>query len=713
MHLTLAVALILPVILAGCGASGPAGSGSASPRAGAPSTPAAGTAGSTTSRPEAVDRELNAAEISAYARLLAMADAREQDTVAIDAGLSSGNLALRRAAALSVGQVDARSRASVLRGLLDDTDVQLAANAAHALGLLRDEQSLPALVSALSGRLEVAREAAWAITEIAADSANDLSAVDALATALGNPALAAEVRASLVLGSGKVRRLDYERHLIPLLSSPDTGVAGNAAYVVGRARVQGATTSILPLARSASAATRAHVARALATPLVSDEQRPAALRALEFLSIDADARVRTNAIAAIAGYGEGARLAFVNAVRDRDPGVRLVAAQNLSRVMNRDLARWAWLWDSDTTFAYRRIVLEQSLRTGVEMPYARAWAGSPDWDERAALAEVAGAFTNHARGAQLVLPLLADSNASVRRSAVVMIGARLDSMPQHRAAIRRSVADANSRVRAAALSALADRPIPGDNSTAASRTELTLALDAHERAASDSTAEARIAALRLVEQIWRRDSLAFDAPVRARVAALQPPASAAERRAGRAIPLLAHWPAPDSVASGRPVLPAIAWYEDVVRTLVVPALNGTSPRAEIVTNRGTIVLELFAADAPLTVHSFMTLARRGFYNGSLFHRVVPNFVIQGGTAGNGGGGPGYSLRDELAPRRHTRGALSMAHSGPDTGGSQFFITHSAQPHLDGLHTVFGRVVEGMDVVDAIIQGDRMEAVRIR
>ncbi|APH38835.1 peptidylprolyl isomerase [Methanohalophilus halophilus] len=136
-------------------------------------------------------------------------------------------------------------------------------------------------------------------------------------------------------------------------------------------------------------------------------------------------------------------------------------------------------------------------------------------------------------------------------------------------------------------------------------------------------------------------------------------------------------------------------------------------KAIIETGKGDIVLELFENDAPRTVANFEKLIKQGFYNGLDFHRVIPDFVIQGGCPkGDGTGGPGYTIKCEINPRKHTKGALSMAHAGKDTGGSQFFITHSPQSHLDGMHTVFGKVIEGMDVVYKIKPGDVMNRLRV-
>jgi len=138
-------------------------------------------------------------------------------------------------------------------------------------------------------------------------------------------------------------------------------------------------------------------------------------------------------------------------------------------------------------------------------------------------------------------------------------------------------------------------------------------------------------------------------------------------------------------------------------------------RATIETNRGTIELELYPKYALKTVNNFVFLAREGFYDGVTFHRVIDDFMIQtGDPTATGSGGPGYKFDDELKtnPLKHEAGVISMANAGPNTNGSQFFITHSPQPHLDGMHTVFGKVVAGKDVVDNIRQGDRMLKVTV-
>ncbi|GED30913.1 MULTISPECIES: peptidylprolyl isomerase [Brevibacillus] len=139
-------------------------------------------------------------------------------------------------------------------------------------------------------------------------------------------------------------------------------------------------------------------------------------------------------------------------------------------------------------------------------------------------------------------------------------------------------------------------------------------------------------------------------------------------------------------------------------------------KAQITMENGNVIeLELYDQEAPGTVANFEKLANEGFYNGLSFHRVIPGFVAQGGCPyGTGTGGPGYTIKCETKgnPHKHLRGALSMAHAGKDTGGSQFFICYDSFPHLDGVHTVFGKITSGMEHVDAIKQGDKMGTVKV-
>ena len=159
-----------------------------------------------------------------------------------------------------------------------------------------------------------------------------------------------------------------------------------------------------------------------------------------------------------------------------------------------------------------------------------------------------------------------------------------------------------------------------------------------------------------------------------------------------------------------PVARPLADYARLVREWMVPGAK--QPRAVIETDRGRIVVELAAREAPLVVEAFVRLAKTGVYRNTIFHRVVPNFVVQDGDVAGDGGDAGFSLRESWTRLRHGRGCLGLATAGPDTGGSQYYLCHSPQPHLDGGYTVFGHVLEGFDVMDRIVQGDRMLRISV-
>ncbi len=172
----------------------------------------------------------------------------------------------------------------------------------------------------------------------------------------------------------------------------------------------------------------------------------------------------------------------------------------------------------------------------------------------------------------------------------------------------------------------------------------------------------------------------------------------------------ARWGPPYPTVTGR----NIEDYRELARRLLLPAERGEFPEIVIESDRGRITIRLFAADAPVTVNALLELVDRAYFDNGVWHRVVPNFVIQDGDPrGDGWGGPGVTLRDEINRRRYGRGTVGMALAGPDTGGSQFFITHSAQPHLDGTYTVIGQVEAGLSVVDRTTQGDRIRSIRRR
>ena len=311
------------------------------------------------------------------------------------------------------------------------------------------------------------------------------------------------------------------------------------------------------------------------------------------------------------------------------------------------------------------------------------------WSVRAALATALGGFT-----AEAALPrLTAMLNDSDQRVVPAVLGAlvKIDA-PNAGAILLEKLKADDPVVRAAAAAGVGElKPAEGAAALA----------EAYRFGERDTTHVARAAALAALTRYGdvAKESLAAalhdkDWAVRVRAASLLEqldPATDADSRIRPAPTTVA----PDTYAAARLVSPSV------------------STEVYVDTDRGTIQIELAVLDAPLTVESFVTLARKGFFDGLTIHRVVPDFVVQDGDPrGDGEGGPGYTIRDELNERPYLRGTVGMALDWADTGGSQFFIAHSPQPHLDAKYTVFGRVIAGMDIVDQIQQWDVIRRVRV-
>jgi cyclophilin family peptidyl-prolyl cis-trans isomerase len=318
---------------------------------------------------------------------------------------------------------------------------------------------------------------------------------------------------------------------------------------------------------------------------------------------------------------------------------------------------------------------------------------SDEWELRAAAAELAG------RGpAPTALVRLgrfgSDPDGRVRAVAAGALGRLADSAATRdvaRTRLRTTLTDSDVGVRSASLEGLM---------RGASISDLAAAIASFPIAAADRDNDARLAFWRFLDSATARRSLP-DSVERA-LGALERPTDPLERLAAARVPRFFSWR--DSTGTARP----LAWYEERVREA-----EGKPPRLLVQTQRGTMELLLYSREAPLTTYNIVTLAQRKYFDGQSFHRVVPNFVVQGGDPrGDGNGGPGYAIRDELNRRRYGRGTLGMALSGPNTGGSQFFITHSPQPHLDGGYTVFGELLRGGDALDRIVQGDRIVGITV-
>ena len=647
-------------------------------------------------------------DIALYARLLAMTDTRQLDTTLVDRALSSHWSALRSAATLAIGQIGpdrGLAGAGRLRALLADSDPVVAANAAYALGLLRDSGAVPALAASVDRSGAVAGEAAWALGEIGGPARLELTS-----RLQGNHP--DDVSIQLLLAAAKLRPLPLAQ-VRPYLRSTHPQVVWAAAYAIARTRAAAGVRDLIDLAdspvtrgaalrgngkgayddsRITPALVRAEIARGLARTAAGDSLASRSLAVLTRLVADVDPHVRVNALRSLGGYKSQASALIARATRDPDPNVRIAAAQSLS-AFTKNGDEFPTLWKADTSVVYRSSLLASAVHAGVRPQELRQWASSPDWRLRAAVAGATGDTLDRNFAISRVAPLLRDADPRVREAAYGALTPPA-SMPLEdsvHAMLLSGLKDRDFYVRATVIGALAERPAIAD---------LSPVLASYRQAATDSANDARLAATQYVAALWKTDSVSLATTRRAELLGLPVPSDPLERAAGKPVTVWAGWEA---------VVPrprSNAWYDSLVRTMVLPVLAGRTINATINTVRGPIRLELFGVDAPTTVWNFLALARSGYYRNTRFHRVVPNFVAQDGDPrDDGNGGPGYSIRDEMNRHRYERGAVGMALSGPDTGGSQYFITHSPQPHLDGHYTVFGRVIRGYDVLDKIVQGD--------
>ena len=314
----------------------------------------------------------------------------------------------------------------------------------------------------------------------------------------------------------------------------------------------------------------------------------------------------------------------------------------------------------------------------------------PDWRVRAAAASALATLPAEQAGV-LLAGVLEDADARVRQAALRALASTgapgadaqlLTALGAKEPAVRAAAAEGLATIKASGASTALREAFEGsrDEETHVARAAIVTALARLDRAAAVPVLEAA-----LQDREWA---------VRVRAATLLGELDPSRR------PVAPARPAPSQLDPRVYTTPAV----------VTPRY---STHVYIDTDHGTIQIELAVLDAPLTVHNFVGLARQGYFDGAPVHRVVPAFVVQDGDpGGDGSGGPGWTIRDEINQRPYLRGTVGMALDGRDSGGSQFFITHGPQPHLDGRYTVFGQVIDGIDVVDRLAQGDVIRAVRV-
>jgi HEAT repeat protein/cyclophilin family peptidyl-prolyl cis-trans isomerase len=610
---------------------------------------------------------------------------------------------VRRRAALAAGRVRLPEAVGPLTPLLHtDPDAEVRQMAAFAMGLIGDASAAAPLMTALTDTFPVtqgrAAEALGMIAHkpaapaIAAMVSKYVGALDGSTPddmTYPKPPAAEAVRLGVY---ALVRLGSYEALATAVLDgSRPRSRWWPIAYALQRINDARAVPALLELLRGEGQLTRAFAARGLGQ--VKAQSAAAPLREIAENAGEPNA-VRIQAIRALALIGDPTAAAVMRRLiisPKVDQNVQLEAITALSQLRNQDGVDLLIDLVSAPWASVRAAALHALARTDVDT-FMSAMSGldpDPHWSVRAALATTIGdlgreraqvPLTNMLKDAdQRVIPAVLDALARVgATNAAAEMTARL--------------ASDDPVVRAAAARGLAAVKAPN---------AVPALVEALKRSQGDGLYVARTAAL---------DALATLDPNAARpllTAALADRDWAVRVRAAEILKRLD--PAAD-VSSMRPApapsVPELA----AVDTFVAPKY---SPAAYIDTSKGTIHFELAVLDAPRTVANFMTLVRRNYFRGVQLHRVVPDFVVQDGDPrGDGEGGPGYTIRDEINQRPFLRGTVGMALDWADTGGSQFFITHSPQPHLDGRYTVFGQVVAGMDVVDRLQQWDTIDRIRV-
>jgi cyclophilin family peptidyl-prolyl cis-trans isomerase/HEAT repeat protein len=418
---------------------------------------------------------------------------------------------------------------------------------------------------------------------------------------------------------------------------------------------------------------------------------------------DADVQVRINALRSLGTFARPADAARVAPLADdAHAGVSVQAVETLGEVGGPDaVTALRRVMADKKSFAMRRQALLGLARvdTAAFREAAAPWAASRDWRERAVVAEAAGSRMP-GTGAEA---FLRDPDGRVVAAALQgWLTAGEGSAPALAAEARRLLNHPDAMVRANAAAALAKGPDAAD---------VPALVASFRRAQTDSIPDASLNVLEALLAIAKASPEGRTAVTRDFLTGLPRPEDYLLRRwAEESWPEAAdRWGAAYPVRTGR----SLADYRELARRFVLPTSPERRQHVKIeVDQKGVVEVELFGDDAPLTVASFLSLADRRYFDGLRFHRVVPNFVVQDGDPrGDGNGGPGYALRDEINPNRYEGMVLGMALAGPDTGGSQWFVNLSPQPHLDGTYAVFGRVVSGQGTLLRVLQGDLIRTVQ--
>ncbi len=613
---------------------------------------------------------------------------------------------VRRRAALALGRVKLPEAIPALTSVLQsETDVEVKQMAAFAMGLIGDAEAATALIAALSdpdpliqGRAAEAlgmlahKAAAPSVTTMVSSHINAGALKGITPDDMAHPKTASAEAVRLGLYA-LVRLGSYDAIAGSVLDADGRPRSRwwPIAYALQRVNDARAVPALLDLLKGEGQLTRAFAARGLGQ--LKDPRAAAPLIAIAE-NVGDPIAVRIQSVRGVALLGDPTASAAMRRLivsPKVDQNLQLEAVTALAQVRSTESIELLIDLVSAEWSSVRAAALNALARTDVDT-FISAISGldpDPHWSVRAALATTLGDLGPE-RAQTPLTSMLRDADQRVIPSVLTAL-ARVGAT-NAAAEMTMGLKSDDPVVRAAAARGLAT--LKATNATPA-------LLEAYKRAQGDGPYVARTAVL---------DALVALDPAAARTlltSALTERDWAVRVRAAEHLKRL---DANANVSAMRPAPPPALPELAALDTFVSPPY---SPAAYIDTAKGTIQFELAVLDAPRTVANFLSLVRRNYFRGVQLHRVVPDFVVQDGDPrGDGEGGPGYTIRDEINQRPYLRGTVGMALDWADTGGSQFFITHSPQPHLDGRYTVFGQVVAGMDVVDRLQQWDTIDRIRV-
>ena len=647
--------------------------------------------------------------VEALAPLLRAQDQKAFDQDLFEAAALHPEAIVRRSVALAIGRIGNRQGSAILLRLLDDRDSTVVTEVMFALGLLHDTTTVDPIIRRLKSTDSLSNgavaEAATALIRLGTPTARVfVESVLKSSIELSRTRRQAFIP-NAVLDAWRLGARMPADAILPYVSDTSNDLRWRALYSLGRARapvggkaILRAATEPQPILREAAVkALVRRMADSAALPLAS--VRSALLRGFD----DERPSVRINAVGAAATFADSSyapRAATL--LGDADQNVRVAAATALGEMKSPAAATaLAAAFDrKGSTWALRRASLAALARvdTAAFAPRAATWLASSDQRDRLSALAAWGSI----KGADPALfrTALNEPDAAVQAAALAAwqsAAPRGDSAVA--AAARARLTNPSAEVRVGAAEALR---------TTATIADLDPLLAAWRLSASEGDPDARLAVFRTLSELARRNPevmTRLEEPTRRSF--LSRPGDALLRREAEASwpAVAAQWGPANPVETGR----SLEDYRGIVRTLVLAKAN---PHVLIeVDGRGTIDVELLAHEAPLTVANFLRLVDRHYFDGIRWHRVVPNFVVQAGDpSGTGNGGPGWVIRDEINRRRYDVPVVGMALSGPDTGGSQWFINVSAQPHLDGVYTIFGLVSGSYTTLYRIVQGDLIRTI---